>query len=160
FRAARTAGVTHLFAPTLGLKPAPLDAGVPVFELLGAPPSVPGLRLQARLHQALQEAGVQVQNGVAAAEALPGAGAVVLATCRFIGGGIRSDSQLRETVFGLPACAGERTALPPLAGEELFAVKASGRHAGLSAGIRVGPGLRTTANLKGAPVFAAGAVIG
>ena len=156
-RAARNAGITHLFVPTLGFSPQPLDAGVPVFELLGGCPSVPGLRLQRALQQALREAGVEMR--IATGDALPEAAAVVLATGRFIGGGIRGERELRETVFGLPAYAGDRTSLTALASEELFAVKASGRHAGLSAGIRVGPDL-LAASRGGVPVFAAGAVIG
>src|SRR5205823_7951433 len=84
------------------------------------------------------------------------AGAIVLATGRFIGGGIRSDSRrLRETVFDLPAWAGERQSMPALPTEELFAQKAGGHHTGLAAGLRAGPGLRV-----GDQLFAAGAVLG
>src|SRR5207248_2299947 len=127
-------------------------------EMLGAPPSVPGLRLQRAIEAALRNAGVQVQIAVATEADLPEAGAIVLATGRFIGGGIRSDAKLHETVFGLPVWAGARGSLPPLPGEELFAVKAAGRHAGLTAGVRVGPDLRVV----GGPghLFAAGSVIG
>jgi len=156
-RLARASGATHLWLPTFGLSPQPLDAGVPVFELPGAPPSVPGLRLQQRIDEALRAAGVARETAVV--ESLPDAAAVVLATGRFIGGGIRSGAALHETIFALPAYAGERRSLPSLPGEELFAVKASGRHAGLGAGIRVGPDL-LAATIGGVPIFAAGAVIG
>jgi glycerol-3-phosphate dehydrogenase subunit B len=172
-KAAAKSGATHLFVPTLGYKPAIPDAGVPVFELLCAPPSVPGLRLQRALQQTLQAAGVEVRAGIAERSAQGGmqivsgaqcepieAGAIVLATGRFIGGGIRSDSRLRETVFDLPAFAGERRSLPALPTEELFALKARGRHAGLGAGVRVGPGLRVLDAPIDIPLFAAGAVIG
>jgi glycerol-3-phosphate dehydrogenase subunit B len=164
----RRAGASHFFLPTLGFSPQPIEAGAPVFEMLSAPPSVPGLRLQRALDKALQAAGVEVRTGIAERSAQGGvqivrgvacepveAGAIVLATGRFIGGGIRSDSRLRETVFDLPAFAGERQAMPALATEELFAQRARGRHAGLAAGVRVSEGLRLSDR-----IFAAGAVVG
>lgn len=82
------------------------------FELLAAPPSPHGLRLQRALEAALAEAGV----GVVAATAGPvttGPGGLVtqiagieadqfvLASGRFIGGGIRRARSLEEPVFGL-----------------------------------------------------------
>ena len=165
-RAVRNSGATHLLLPTMGLEPEPIDAGVPVFELLGAPPSVPGLRLQRQLVKALQATGVELRLGEITPADVPEAGAMVLATGRFIGGGIRSGATLTETVFALPAYAGERRSLPALPGEELFAVKAAGRHAGFAAGLRIGPDLRALdahgrpAFFKAAPLFAAGAVVG
>ena len=155
-RAARAAGATHLFVPTLGFAPEPIDAGVPVYEMLSAPPSVPGLRLQRAMDAALRRAGVELRAAAVAKADLPPAAATVLATGRFIGGGIRAGGELRETVFGLPAWAGDRRSLPALPGEELFAIKAAGRHAGLAAGVRVGPDLR----VPGSAIFAAGAVVG
>ncbi len=167
-RAVQRSGATHLFMPTLGYACGIPDAGVPVFEMLSAPPSVPGLRLQRALEKALEAAGVETRTGIAEKSAGGGVqivsgltceaidpGAVVLATGRFIGGGIRSDSRLRETVFDLPAWAGDRQSMPALPSEELFAQKARGRHAGLAAGLRAGAGLRV-----GERIFAAGAVIG
>jgi glycerol-3-phosphate dehydrogenase subunit B len=151
--------------PTLGYLGAIPDAGVPVFEMLSAPPSVPGLRLQRALERVLKAAGVEVRTGIAEKATGGGvqivsgvtcepveAGATVLATGRFIGGGIRSDSRLRETVFDLPAWAGERQSMPALPTEELFAQRARGRHTGLSAGLR---SLRISDQL-----FAAGSVLG
>jgi glycerol-3-phosphate dehydrogenase subunit B len=178
-RAARSSGATHLFLPTVGFEPAQLSCGVPVFELLSAPPSVPGLRLQRTLEFALRKAGIDVRAAIAekrvdggvqlvsgtSCEAVDAA-AIVLATGRFIGGGIRGEPALRETVLDLPAWAGERRSLPALPTEELFAQKAGGRHPGLAAGLRPGPGLRALdaqgapATAAGSPVFAAGAVIG
>lgn len=160
-RAVRNSGATHLYMPTLGYDPQPIDAGVPVFELLSAPPSVPGIRLQRALEKALEgvqrqgivekrsDGGVQLISGTACEPLEPKA--IVLATGRFIGGGIRSDDRLRETVFDLPVFAGARQQIVALPTEELFAQKARGKHPALSAGLR---------ELKHGNVFAAGAVAG
>ncbi|MGZ6143998.1 MAG: glycerol-3-phosphate dehydrogenase subunit GlpB, partial [Myxococcales bacterium] len=163
-RAVRNSGATHLFLPTLGYQPEPIDAGAPVYELLGAPPSVPGLRLQRTIEKALAAGGVEVRSAIVEKRADGGvqlisgtqcepveARAIVLATGRFIGGGIRSGERLAETVFDLPAFAGDRQSLPALPTEELFAQKAAGRHPGLGAGLR---------ELRYGNVFAAGAVVG
>ena len=164
-RAARNSGATHLYLPTLGYQPEAIEAGVPVYELLSAPPSVPGIRLQRSIEKALKDAGIEVRAGIVEKRADGGVQvisgtsceplepqAIVLATGRFIGGGIRSEDRLRETVFDLPVWAGERQKLVPLPTEELFSQKASGRHVGLTAGLRE---LKPAAN-----VFAAGAVVG
>jgi anaerobic glycerol-3-phosphate dehydrogenase len=84
------------------------------------------------------------------------AASVVLASGRFLGGGIRceSDGRLRETVFGLPARAGGREALAALPNERLFAERAAGPHPGMAAGITVDSELRAGA------AFACGAVLG
>ncbi|MFL5388891.1 MAG: FAD-binding protein [Myxococcales bacterium] len=183
-RAANAVRATHLLVPTLGLSnPVAMRAqlertvGRPVFEALGAPPSVPGLRLQAALANALRAAGVRRMDGIAerstdgAVQVVQGvdcytvrAGAVVLASGRFIGGGIRSESGsglLHETVFDLPAFAAGRRSIAALPSEELFAVKASGQHPGMAAGIRVGADLRPLdASATDAALFACGTVIG
>ena len=95
--------------------------GAEVFELPGGPPSLPGLRLEDRLHAALDEAGVRHETGVAvvgAETAADGrverllvdragrevpytAGAVVLATGGLVGKGLDSDREgVREAVLG------------------------------------------------------------
>jgi glycerol-3-phosphate dehydrogenase subunit B len=175
-RAAAQAHATHLLLPTLGLADpvaarAELEraAGVPVLELLGAPPSVPGLRLQRALAAALEKAGVRSITGIAerssdgqvqivrGVECEPvRAGAVVLATGRFLGGGIRceADGRLRETVFDLPARAGGREALAALPNESLFAERAAGPHPGLAAGVTADSELRAGSS------FVCGAVVG
>ncbi len=175
-RAAAQAHATHLLLPTLGLQD-PVAAraeleratGVPVLELLGAPPSVPGLRLQRALQAALEKSGVrsvaaiaerssdgqvQIVRGV---ECEPvRAGSVVLASGRFLGGGIRceADGRLRETVFDLPARAAGRDALAALPNERLFAERAAGPHPGLAAGVEADSELRSGA------AFVCGAVLG
>lgn len=175
-RAAAQARATHLFLPTLGIDDpvgmrAELERVVqkPVFEMLGAPPSVPGLRLQAALEQALTRAGVRTVRGIAergagadvqiirGVECEPvRAGAVVLASGRFLGGGIRCepDGRLRETVFDLPATAAGRTTLTALPNEHLFAERAAGPHPGLTAGVSA------DGELRAGSVFACGAVLG
>ncbi|HYZ88012.1 MAG TPA: FAD-dependent oxidoreductase [Myxococcales bacterium] len=174
-RAAAQASVTHLFVPTLGIEdPAAMRAELerivqkPVFELLGAPPSVPGLRLQTALERALTKAGVRTIRGIAERGAgdevqiVRGvecervqAGAVVLASGRFLGGGLRCepDGRLRETVFDLPAIAAGRTALTALPNEHLFAERAAGPHPGLTAGVAA------DGELRAGRVFACGAVL-
>ena len=161
-RAVRNSGATHLYLPTLGYQPEPIDAGVPVYELLSAPPSVPGIRLQRAIERGLSgievrtgvvekraDGGVQVISGTSCEPLEPQA--IVLATGRFIGGGIRSEDRLRETVFDLPVWAGDRQKLAPLPTEELFSQKAAGRHVGLTAGLR---------ELRYDRIHAAGAVVG
>ena len=151
--------------------------GRPVFEALGAPPSVPGLRLQAALLAALRAAGVRSVDGVAersadgAVQVVHGvecqpvrAGALIVASGRFIGGGIRCEpgsGLLRETVLDLPAFAAGRRTIAALSSEELFAVKASGAHPGMSAGICVDAELRPLdAPSSKVPVFACGSILG
>jgi glycerol-3-phosphate dehydrogenase subunit B len=188
-RAVASSGATHLLLPTLGYL-APLDvraelekrSGAAILESIGAPPSVPGMRLFRALQQALQAAGVRRVDGIAERAADSGlqivrgvecepvrAGAVVLASGRFVGGGIASGPQggvLRETVLGLPAWAGERRAITALPTEELFAARVGGDHPGLSAGLRADANLHALgessqpARAGGAPVFACGAALG
>ena len=175
-RAAAQARATHLLVPTLGIDdPVAMRAELervvqkPVFELLGVPPSVPGLRLQTALERALTKAGVRTVRGVAergagtdvqivrGVECEPvRAGAVVLASGRFLGGGIRceADGRLRETVFDLPATAAGRNVLTALPNEHLFAERAAGPHPGLAAGVTA------DAELRAGGVFVCGAVLG
>ena len=97
--------------------------GVPVFEIPGLPPSLPGLRLFDCLRRALRDAGGRLLLGSSAIAATHhqdtldsvtitqasrpvevSAGFFVLATGGFVTGGIvrEPDGQLREPVFGLP----------------------------------------------------------
>jgi glycerol-3-phosphate dehydrogenase subunit B len=183
-RAANAVRATHLLVPTLGFaNPAVARAqvertvGRPVFEALSASPSVPGLRLQGALGSALRAAGVQRIDGIAersadgAVQIVQGvdchpvrAGALVLASGRFIGGGIRcvpGSGALRETVLDLPAFAAGRRSIAALPSEELFAMKASGSHPGMMAGIHVDADLRPLDGpASDVAVFACGTVIG
>lgn len=95
---------------------------VPVFEIPGMPPSVPGLRLKQALEQSLQQAGVEllvheravavnvdqrhcasvVVEGALKRKTLYARG-VLLATGRYLGGGLVADrSGIREPLLGLP----------------------------------------------------------
>jgi glycerol-3-phosphate dehydrogenase subunit B len=95
--------------------------GVPVFELPTIPTSVPGLRLKDALERAVAQRGVQrlVHGHVVAVDQGPDgfalhlrcepwrgplrARALVLATGRFMGGGLVADRRaVREPVMGLP----------------------------------------------------------
>ncbi len=128
-------GATHVaLPPVLGIessveneKKMQEELGATVFELLAFPPSVPGLRLQKALDKMYLQTGGKLLIGH---EVVSGSieerqvtkvkarsprrslevtsKAVVLATGKFIGGGITGDRNgFRETVFGLMAVTGE-----------------------------------------------------
>ncbi|WP_243337711.1 FAD-binding protein [Anaeromyxobacter soli] len=185
-RAALPAGAgAVLVAPVLGLRPEAQvpervagAAGIAVAELLADVPSMPGVRLQAALEAALAAAGVEVVQGAIQGATGPGApiaaGATeitaarwVLATGRFVGGGIARRGTLREPALGLPVQAAE--------GREAGVDLAARPAASLTGAARVGPqpllsaGLRVDARLRpldarGRPaaegLHAAGAVVG
>lgn len=95
--------------------------GVTVFEVPSLPPSLPGIRLREAFEYALPQRGVtvlprknalearmdaegfEIMAGAREAESIVRARGVVLATGRFLGGGLRGERKgVRETVFGLP----------------------------------------------------------
>jgi glycerol-3-phosphate dehydrogenase subunit B len=182
--ALRDAGAA-LFPPVLGLAPGArvperisAAAGLPVAETLSDVPSVPGLRLQAALEARLQSAGVVVVQGSVQGGGVPGdpleagparirAAAWILATGRFVGGGIVRRGALAEAALGLPVEAAQgREAGPHLAHRPAASLTTRERCAPqplLSAGLRVDGALRPV-DERGRPVhpalFAAGAVIG
>ncbi len=122
-------GASHVAVPpVLGLKKAVENKhrleellGVEVFELLGFPPSVPGLRLQMALESIFRKSGGKMLVGHEAVsykraedrvsgvlvraprrEIQIDARAYVLATGKFIGGGLNGDENgIREPVFDL-----------------------------------------------------------
>lgn len=174
-----------LLPPVLGLDPSArvaerisAAAGVPVAETLSDAPSVPGLRLQRALEARLGAAGVEVLTGAVAEARGPGepvrvggravqAAAWVLASGRFVGGGIARRGVLVEPALGLPVQAAEgREAGVHLATRPPASLTVRDRRAPqplLSAGLRVDATLRPV-DERGRPVhprlFAAGAVIG
>jgi glycerol-3-phosphate dehydrogenase len=119
----------------LGLKNAPAalsdlqaQLGVPVFEIPGLPPSIPGIRLAEVLQTAIRKAGGQIFDGMqvlsstsdAADRRLTGvvseaasrpvvhaASNVILATGGILGGGIVTDATgaAYETALGMPVSA-------------------------------------------------------
>ncbi len=150
--------------------------GAPCAEVLATSPSVPGFRLHAALEEGLRGRGVEI---VAGAAAPTGAGiglrihaadgsnrvleprAVVLATGKFLGGGLSRATSLRETVFGLPVHEGGR----PVGSIHPMRLTVDARTEPqpiLRAGVPVDDGLRPlgeggTASRAG--LFAAGAVV-
>ena len=121
-KAARQAGVRHLLFPAvLGLYEPRAQrlseiSGFSCAELLATSPSIPGVRLQRSLDALVESAGVEVHRGtviryetqaasVRSVELADGrrieAQAFVLATGKFLAGGLRKDSRLRETIFDL-----------------------------------------------------------
>ncbi|HET7754214.1 MAG TPA: FAD-binding protein [Anaeromyxobacteraceae bacterium] len=174
-----------LFPPVLGLasQSSVCDriaaaAGVAVAETVADVPSVPGLRLDQALRAALVAAGVRVVEGSldeARGPSAPvivrgleiSAAAWVLASGRFIGGGIVRRGALLEPLLNLPVEASEGGA----AGFHLArrpSASLTQRERGapqplLAAGLRVDDRLRPV-DTRGRPVhealFAAGAVIG
>jgi glycerol-3-phosphate dehydrogenase subunit B len=185
-RAALPAGAgAVLLPPVLGLDPrarvperVAASAGVAIAETLSDVPSVPGVRLQRAIDARLAAAGVDVVTAAVAGARGPGetlraggrdvrAGSWVLATGRFVGGGIARRGVLVETALGLPVQAAEGSdAGVHLSARPAASLTARDRRAAqplLSAGLRVDAALRPL-DERGRPVhprlFAAGAVIG
>jgi glycerol-3-phosphate dehydrogenase subunit B len=174
-----------LLPPVLGLAPGTriadriaAAAGVPVAETLSDVPSVPGLRLQAAIEARLRAAGVAVITGAFDGGGVPGdvvhvsgtdlvAPAWILATGRYVGGGIARRGGIREPALGLPVQAAEgREAGVHLALRPAASLTVRDRRAPqpiLSAGLRVDASLRPLDD-RGRPIHprlhAAGAVIG
>ena len=96
--------------------------GVPIFEIPTIPPSVPGLRLKEAFERGLRQKDVQyfsltralqvrqtadghfeTQIGRDDVEHIVDSQGVILASGRFIGGGLHADrTRIRETIFNLP----------------------------------------------------------
>jgi len=96
--------------------------GVPLFEIPTIPPSVPGLRLKEAFERQLRSMGIQylsqkqvleVRNGAdknfelyignETPEQIVQSKGVILASGRFIGGGLHADRKhIQETIFNLP----------------------------------------------------------
>jgi glycerol-3-phosphate dehydrogenase subunit B len=129
----------------------------PVFEVPTLPPSVPGMRLFAVLHDALRRAGGRLilnavvtgaerEDGrvgalrvrVGLREERRGCDWVVLATGGFASGGLELDSRwtARETALGLPVAG------VPAPGDERFRPAYLDDHPIARAGVAVGPDLR------------------
>ena len=92
------------------------SAGIQASEALAATPSIPGWRLQRAMDTLIEEARVVVLNGPASLKGASGrrveriavgeetvtARNVVLATGKYLGGGIQANEEFRESVLGLP----------------------------------------------------------
>lgn len=174
-----------LLPPVLGLRVAArvaeriaARAGVPVAETLSDVPSVPGARLQAAIEARLVEAGVDLVEGAPRGGDRPGAvvefgdrrvraGRWVLATGRFVSGGVARFGVLEDPLLGAPVQAAEgRESGLRLAERPAASLTVRERRAAqplLSAGLRVDARLRPL-DARGAPIhpalFAAGAIVG
>jgi len=153
-------------------------AGLPVAEVLSDPPSVPGLRIDAALLARLDGAGVEVLIGEAAPGGGPGravrvgesvieARSWVLATGRFLGGGLTRSGGLTEPLQGLPVLASEAGAAGlALAGRPPLALTVRSRKAAqplLAAGLAVDEACRAldeTGRPADERLFAAGSILG
>jgi len=152
---------------------------MPVYETLSMPPSVPGLRLVRHLSNRALEMEVETVRGEvvgfeaegervkalivsgAGGESRIEAGAIVLATGKFLGGGLKKDRAFEETVFGLPVFMGDKVPA------EIFIQKTVGlhvndRHALFETGIKTDAKLRPIDARGRAPfnnLFAAGSIL-
>ncbi len=150
-----------------------LLGGIPCYEILSSAPSVPGIRLQEALDGALIREGIPIiESEVKASHSgsfafkLEGGqllepAAAVLATGKFIGGGIVRAQRFREPVLDLPLFAGSRRAEDQYIGD-LLAEKVQGEHQAFRIGVRIDSSLRPL-GAQGSPfdprLFAAGSVI-
>jgi glycerol-3-phosphate dehydrogenase subunit B len=150
-----------------------LLGGIPCFEILSSAPSVPGIRLQDALDAAVIREGISIIESQVGASP-PGSfafklsggqllepGAAVLATGKFIGGGVVRAQRFREPVVDLPLFAGSRRAEDQYIGD-LLAEKVQGDHQAFRIGVRIDSSLHPL-GADGAPfdqrLFAAGSVI-
>lgn len=163
-------------------------AGCPVHEMLALPASAPGARLVQALRQGAAREGVTLVEGevlpaepsTAARTQAAGAmrlgslrvrdesgertlrpGSVVLATGRFLGGGLSREGVARETIFGLPVVT-EGEVVHDRAMSELTGEAPEREHAIFRAGIAFDHGLRPL-DARGVPLaqnlFAAGSIL-
>ena len=149
--------------------------GVPVVEALAHMPSVPGIRLQKALNSAVSKAGVHVVGPVKTPEVngrlVNGfitqdnlaihAGSVILATGRFIAGGLVWNDRCQEALLGLPVVTelGMLEAQQPQSVVRRTPVES---HPLMTAGIKVNKQLRPVVEGRVAydNVYAAGMIIG
>jgi glycerol-3-phosphate dehydrogenase subunit B len=152
---------------------------LPVGELLGAHHSIPGYRLSVALEKALRSAGVTVLEGEAVATRIENAAVryvevnvdgkhqvlavdqVLLATGKFLGGGLRRETSFRETLFNLPVWSQDRNTAAmdileftdpnPLARQALFEV-------GVRVDDRMRP-LKENGKVLAGNLFAAGSIL-
>lgn len=167
---------TVLLPPLLGRKTPRLAErlsellGVRCCEVLSGSPSVPGVRLQEALDAAMKAAQIELleleltrsKEGMLMLAGAPvEAKAVVLATGKFIGGGIQREARFDEPLFGLPVFVSGREA-GGMAMEALLSERVTDEQAAFRAGVRIdgslcpldAEGRRAVSNL-----FAAGSVI-
>jgi glycerol-3-phosphate dehydrogenase subunit B len=179
----KTAGLDLLIAPPiLGLERHGAArqrfaeaAGVAVVEAVAHMPSVPGVRLQRALDLAVAGAGIEIVGEVVNARCEGGrvravvtkdrqeleAGAFVLATGRFVAGGVTWRNDCRETLFGLPVGSDEGV-LDADSPDAAVRETPMESHPLMTAGVQVGATLQPLADGRVAfeNLYAAGMVIG
>jgi glycerol-3-phosphate dehydrogenase subunit B len=155
--------------------------GATVFEIATVQPSVPGKRLMRALQKALDKTGVTTMSGHAASFSsesgkitsvtadLPygakmefAAQNVILASGKFIGGGVRHDKELREPLFDLPVFVKNRPVRNAVV-MELLTERIIDKQELFTCGVRTDTSLRPL-DEKDEPVYenlmCAGSVIG
>lgn len=148
---------------------------IPVVEALAHLPSVPGVRLQNALDKALRDADVTILGEVARGETQGGrvtavvtptgerllAHNFVLASGRFISGGVVFENKVREAIFGLPTVS-ELGLLEKDAPQGIVRADPRESHPLMTAGVEVSRNLQPMheGHVAYANLFAAGMVIG
>ncbi|MBI5511480.1 MAG: FAD-dependent oxidoreductase [Deltaproteobacteria bacterium] len=149
--------------------------GAPLVETLAHTPSVPGMRLQRALDRAVRAAGIDGVGDVAAVAIASGkvtgvttvdqleinAGAFVLATGRFVAGGVGWGERPKESLFDLPI-ASEEGPLEADGPDAVLRETPMESHPLMTAGITVNSALAPMreGRVAHANLFAAGMVIG
>lgn len=179
---------THvLMPPVLGLREPGAavailkgETGREIAETVALPPSVPGLRLERALARVLERKGVEVIAGRASHAEAAGAAlrrvrvedrdggietlegrAFILASGRYLGGGLREGNRTIEPLFDLPLYHRGRP-IEELGREEWFDRHIVSAHPAMSFGVRCGADLRPIGRGGGPAfenLFAAGAAI-
>ncbi|MEW6776141.1 MAG: FAD-binding protein [Bdellovibrionota bacterium] len=153
---------------------------VPFTETLAVPPSVPGVRLDLAMSRLLASEQIEVTRG----EVIPVEGRakklrwllvksggqeekflferLVLATGKFLGGGLRKEGKIFETLAALPVFWRDRR-MESGSNEELFSFRYLSDQPAFSAGLRVDSKMRPV-DERGEPLyenlFAAGSLLG
>jgi len=155
------------------------ELSLPAYETLSLPPSVPGIRISAQLADRARERGVMTVRAMAVGFEADGksvkslvvdaageisrieADAFVLATGKFVGGGIIKDPTFRETVFDLPVFSQGEVVTDVHAGKVL-GCHVNERHDLFEAGLETDNRMRPL-GADGSPafdnLFAAGSVL-
>ncbi len=149
---------------------------MPVYELLAMPPSAPGQRLATHLSDRLAREGVRTisgkvtrfesRDGFARSVEVGGRESVeaeswVLASGKYIGGGLEKTRAFRETIFGLPLFLNDRIVSQKFSGN-VTGLKVTDRHALFEVGVKVDELLRPvdrSGKRAYENLFAAGAVL-
>lgn len=156
------------------------ELNLPVYEVLSLPPSVPGLRLHQHLLQKIRKLGVQTIHGEVCGfvggkeeikairlrrgggeEKIPAA-VFVLASGKFLAGGLRKERAFAETIFNLPVTAAEFPPGREIFTEKLLGLRVNAEHPLFAAGLSVDHSLQLrdhAGRSRPSNLFAAGAIL-